>query len=374
MRARLRAPFVSGLGSTTARELLVLRLEDADGRIGVGEAAPLPGYDGVRLEDVSAVLEDCLPLLSKSDGFAFEELLARCARRALLPQALAAIDLALWDLAGRRAGVPVWRLLARAGVAGGAPDVAGGAPEVAGGAPEVAGGAAEAPGAARETPEVEVNATIAAPDRAGAARAAASARAAGFRTVKVKVGIGDDAGRLAAARAAAGSGMAIRLDANGVWSVAEAVAALRVLAPVGLELCEEPVRGLDRIAAVAGQSRVPIAIDESAAAPGALDARLCDSVCLKISRCGGITGMITAAQKARAAGYRVYLASTLDGPAGIAAAVHAAGAIAPDRPCGLATLDAFDRADNPLPARGGRIVPPAGPGLGDALLDWYGLG
>ena len=340
IRARLRAPFVFGSGSITARELLLLRLEDPGGQIGYGEAAPLPGYDGVRLEDVRAALEDCAALLSDGDVADRAQLLAACAARAVLPQAVAAIDLALWDLAGRRAGLPVWRLLE----------------------------------ADRTTAaDVEVNATIAAPDRAGAARAAAIARAAGYATLKVKVGIGDDAGRLAAVRAAAGPAMAIRVDANGAWSAAEAIAALSVLAPVGLECCEEPAAGLDAIAAVAGRTSVAIAADESTAAPGALETRVCDSVCLKIARSGGITATIEAARRARDAGYLVYLASTLDGPLGIAAALHAAVAVAPDRPCGLATLDAFDGAANPLPARGGRISVPGAPGLGDGLLEWYGV-
>ncbi len=338
--ARLRAPFVSSSGSITARELLLLRLEDAGGQTGLGEAAPLPGYDGVHLDDVRAALEDCVPLLCAGDDAERAELLAACTARAVLPQAVAAIDLALWDLAGRRANLPVWHLLAGDGAVSAA---------------------------------VEVNATIAAPDRAGAARSASAARAAGFGSVKVKVGLGDDAGRLAAVRAAAGPAMAIRLDANGVWSAAEAISALDALAPVGLELCEEPASGLDEIAAVASQTAVPVAADESTAAPAALDTRVCDSVCLKITRSGGISATIEAARRARAAGYRVYLASTLDGPLGIAAALHAAGAIAPDRPCGLATLDAFDGVANPLPARNGRIALPVGSGLGDGLLDWYGI-
>ena len=52
-------------------------------------------------------------------------------------------------------------------------------------------------------------------------------------------------GRLAAVRAFGGPDMAIRIDANGAWLPAEAEAALRVLEPVGIELCEEPVSGLD---------------------------------------------------------------------------------------------------------------------------------
>lgn len=243
------------------------------------------------------------------------------------------VDAAQWDLEGRRAEQPVWQLL----------------------------GAAEAP-------PVEVNATIAAPDREGAASAAAAARNAGYRCVKVKVAIGDDAGRLAAVRAAAGPEMAIRVDANGAWSVDEALAALRAFEPVGIELCEQPADDLDACAEVAAKSPIPIALDESA--PDALDSCVCDAVCLKIARFGGISGVVFAAGRARHAGYRVYLASMLDGPLGIATALHAAAVVKPDFACGLATLGLFDRPD-PLPASDGRIPVPSGPGLGDGLVGWY---
>jgi L-alanine-DL-glutamate epimerase-like enolase superfamily enzyme len=254
----------------------------------------------------------------------------------VLPHATAAIDLALWDLAGRRAGQPVWRLL---------------------GAPE--------------TPSVVVNATIAAPDRSGAVAEAAVAREAGFRTLKLKVGTGDDAGRVAAVRAFAGPQMQIRLDANGVWSVPEAAAVLSALAPADIELCEEPVSGLDETAELASTTEVSIAIDETTLEPGALDRRVCDAVCLKIARGGGISGVIDQARRARAAGYEVYLASTLDGPLGIAAALHAAAVIKPDRPSGLATLGVFADRGDPLAPLGGRITAPTRPGLGDGLLRWY---
>jgi len=334
--AALREPFVSAAGSTSMRELLVLRLEDSRGHIGLGEAAPLEPYDGVTLDDCRAALTDCQPILAGSDGSDREELLSECARHAVLPQALAAVDLALWDLAGRRAGLPVWRLLG-----------------------------------ASEPAALELNQTIAVADRASAVAEVLAARQAGYRTVKLKVGIGDDGGRIAAVRAAAGADMAIRLDANGAWSVREAQAALRALAPAGIELCEEPVRGLDEMAELSRLTDVPLALDESSVAPGALDRRVCDAICLKISRCGGITGMVQSAHRARAAGYAVYLASTLDGPLGIAAALHAAAVIGPDRPCGLATLGRFARGQDPLVPHRGRLRPPSGPGLGDGLGPWY---
>jgi hypothetical protein len=66
----------------------------------------------------------------------------------------------------------------------------------------------------------------------------------------------------------------------------------------------------------------------------------------------------------------VYLASTLDGPLGIAAALDVAAVIGPDRACGLATLPRFDRED-PMPARAGRIAVSPGIGLSEGLIDWY---
>ena len=151
------------------------------------------------------------------------------------------------------------------------------------------------------------------------------------------------------------------------------MAALRSLAPVGLELCEEPVRGLEQTRAVTEAiPDVPVALDETASAAGALEDRVCTAVCLKIAACGGITGLLDAARRARAAGYEVYLASTLDGPLGIAAALHAAAALRPDRFCGLATLGLFAGREDPLRASRGQIAPPSGAGLGDGLLEWYG--
>jgi L-alanine-DL-glutamate epimerase-like enolase superfamily enzyme len=208
---------------------------------------------------------------------------------------------------------------------------------------------------------VVVNATIAAEDRAGAAAAAAAAAAAGFRCVKVKVGIGDDAGRVAAVRAAAPY-IAIRVDANGAWqTVEEALANLRALAPSGIEYAEEPVHGVAALRELHALSPIPVAMDETAEP----DAGATDAVCLKVSRSGGISGLLADAHAARAAGSAIYLASTFDGPLGIAAALHAAAALAADgplAPCGLATLGAFDGAHDPVLTDGALPVPST-PGL-----------
>ncbi|HMJ01708.1 MAG TPA: mandelate racemase/muconate lactonizing enzyme family protein, partial [Conexibacter sp.] len=269
--------------------------------------------------------------LRDAEGLPRAMALDACREAAVLPQAVAAVDLALWDLEGRRAGEPVWRLL----------------------------------GADSPAP-VAVNALLGAEDRAGAAAEAATAAGAGFGCVKLKVGIGDDAGRVAAVRAAVGPDVAIRLDANGAWTVEEALAHLRVLAPSRIELCEEPVHGLAELRGVAEESEIAIAMDETVVAPGALASGATPIACLKLSRCGGISGLLSAAETARAAGCEVFLASTLDGPLGIAGALHAAAVLRPSRPCGLATLDAFDGldVDPALAVRDGAMRVPDGPGLG----------
>jgi L-alanine-DL-glutamate epimerase-like enolase superfamily enzyme len=331
----LSHPFASARGAVHERELAIVTLLDDDGIPGYGEAAPLQAYDGVSFERVWQALQDYRPVLADAQDMNGAQIVEACRRVEDLPQALAAIDLALWDRAGRSAGQPVAALITD-----------------------------------RPATAVEVNAVLSATDRASAAEQAAQAVQRGFACLKLKVGIGDDAGRLAAVRAAAGSQTTLRVDANGAWSVPQAVRNIEALAPVGLELVEEPTHGLHAVREVREQVAVRVAIDETAAEHGALGAGVADAVCLKISRCGGIAGLLAAATLVRASGAEVYLASTLDGPLGIAAAVHAAAALAsrgPVAPCGLATLGLFEEfaeSGDPLPVREGQIAVPAGAGLG----------
>jgi L-alanine-DL-glutamate epimerase-like enolase superfamily enzyme len=325
VRLALRRPLRAAWGELQQRELVLVELHD-DGLVGRGEAAPIEAYDGVSVPAVLAALDAHAAVLAAAGpGADHREVLDRCAAERDLPWALAAVDLALWDIEARRAGVPVARLLH--------------------------------PGAASAVP---VNATITASDRAGAAAEAAEAVAAGFRALKVKVGVGDDAGRVAAVRAAVGPDVAIRVDANGAWgSVDEALANLRALAPAGIELCEEPVHGAEELRAVAEESPVLVAGDETWAPD-------LDAVCLKIGRCGGISGVLRAAAEARAFGAEVYVASAWDGPLGLAAGVHAAAALAaegPQRACGLATGGIFEQLEDPIVVRGGCAQVPEGPGL-----------
>jgi L-alanine-DL-glutamate epimerase-like enolase superfamily enzyme len=325
-----RSPLRTSYGELRARTLFDVRLSGADGVEGRGEAAPLEPYDGVPDDAVRAALQAYARVVSElGPGAEGVLVLDACRDAADLPQALAAIDLALWDRAGRRSGRPVAELLTDAPL-----------------------------------DAVPVNATVDAVDRAGAAAACARAAAAGFGCVKLKVGVGDDAGRVAAARAAAGPQMALRLDANGAWEVEEAVRTIEALAPAGLELVEEPVHGVRALREVRDRVPVRIAMDETGDEPGAIASGAADAVCLKVGRRGGISGLLATAALAQATGAEVYLASAFDGPLGIAAALHCAAALRVQAPCGLATLTLLRiPVPDALQVRDGAIALPAGPGL-----------
>jgi L-Ala-D/L-Glu epimerase len=325
-----RSPLTTSYAVLRERTLFDVRLQGDDDVIGRGEAAPLEPYDGVSDDAVRAALaayaEAVAALGPEAEGVT---VLDACRATADLPQALAAIDLALWDRAGKHAGRPVAELLTN-----------------------------------DPLDAVPVNATVDATDRATAAAACAEAARAGFSCLKLKVGVGDDAGRVAAARAAGGPQLELRLDANGAWEVEEAVRTIEALAPAGLELVEEPVHGTRALREVRDRVPVRIAMDETGDEPGAVASGAADAVCLKVARRGGISGLLATAALAQATGAEVYLASTFDGPLGIAAAVHCAAALRVQAPCGLATLSLLDLpVPGALQVRDGAIPVPVGPGL-----------
>ncbi len=318
-----REPLPTAFGELTERQTLQVSLVGDDGVVGMGEAAPLEPYDGVSLDEAEATLQEYAAAISRlHDG---PEILATCQDTRDLPQALAAVDIALWDRAGKREGRPIAALLAE-----------------------------------HPLDAVPVNATIGAIEPKAARAAAARAVADGFTCVKVKVGVGNDAKRLAAVRAGGGPLLSIRIDANGAWTADEAAKLLPRLATsaAGLEIVEEPVSGEAAFRQLGSRIRgYRLAADESGMG-------VADITCLKVSRSGGISALCAHAAHVTAFGGDVYLASTFDGPIGIAAAVHCAAALDLALPSGLATLAAFDDEVDQLKPSAGRIAVPTGPGLG----------
>jgi len=313
-----REPFATASGVVTARDVLLLELEDSDGARGFGEAAPFEPYDGVSIEAAAAAL--------LADG-------GHGAAREPLPQARAAEEMAALDLRARRDRRPVGD-----------------------------------PGAEA----IAVNRTLPAGPPDEVARYAADGVRAGYSCFKLKVGLPDDAARVAAVREAIGPWPALRIDANGAWGVGEAIEMVRALEPFDLQLVEQPCRTLPDLASVRAAVNAPIAADEPIASAGdvqrAATLEACDLVNVKLAASGGFSGARATLRAASAHGLGAFLSSTLDGPWGIAAALQLAASERVSLACGLATLELFDaRLARVLPPpRAGLLAVPQGPGLGIA--------
>lgn len=323
-----REPYVTATGTLTQREIVLLRLRDAEGLVGLGEAVPLSLRGGAGLPQVVTELER----LRERD--ALDEGLLRSDATDLSPPARCAALTALLDLRGKRA------------TANG--DTAG----------------ASMP--------VRCNATLVAGDPSSLVSAAERWAADGFSTFKLKLGTGDDAAQVRAVREALGPRVRIRVDANAAWDVETAKRTLAELEPYEVELAEQPVATLEESMEIAKSTSIPLAGDESiesrADAERATAMEAFRVTAVKLSKVGGPEAAIEIAEVLPA-----YLSSALDGPVGIAAAAQVAATLSeaaigpgPDLAHGLATQRLFSStvASTECELRGDMLHPPVGPGLG----------
>jgi len=300
--APLHTPFVTALRSATTVESLVVEVVDTDGRCGFGEAPQVWQVTGASVEGSRACVEQVLkPLLTGRDP---DDLNARCAEvhRAVAGNEAArgAVDTALHDLAARRLGVPLVRLLGGTSL------------------------------------RVPTDVTLAAGDAVAMADAARRRGAEGFTVLKLKVGTdaAGDLDRVRAVRAAAGPGVRIRLDANQGWTPREAVRTIRAMEDAGLdlELVEQPVPAwdLEGLAWVSDRVQVPILADEAVFGVRDLvkviSRRAADLVNVKTAKCGGLSAARTLLELAAANGVGTVVGSMMETQVGVGAAAALAAA------------------------------------------------
>lgn len=333
----LREPVRTAAGTHTRRSGLWVLAHEPDGRIGVGEAAPLAGLATESLEEARA--EICRhAAVDLAVVAALEHFSAAC------PAARAGVNLALLDLRAQRAGVRVVDLL---------------------------GG--------RVVDRVGCHALLRAEAPEAIAREALAAREAGFRGVKIKLAgrpLARDLDRVREARSAVGPDILLRGDANGGWGMEEAQEALRQLEPFDFDFIEEPVAGgPDRLR---GRTGIALAADESAGTPQAARAAIRSGAApvliVKPMAIGGPSLAVALAREAQEAGLRVVVTSILETPIGIAGALSVAAALLPGELHGLATADLLAAAPvEGLPAiESGELSLPRGPGLGVRLREpWH---
>jgi L-alanine-DL-glutamate epimerase-like enolase superfamily enzyme len=330
----------------TDRPAVVVRIEDIDGAVGWGEV--WCNFPNVGAEHRARMLENYVaPLLLTRPWpdpiAAFSELTNRlhvlglqCGEPGTIAQIIAGADIALWDLAGKRAGQPLWKLL-------------GGGPAIQ---PYASG----------------INPT-------NAERLAAAKLEEGYRAFKLKIGFGAerDLANLTALRKLLGPEMPLMADVNQAWDPATAFSMLPRLREYNLEWLEEPVPADTpwRVwQELAGKAGMPLAAGENlrgeAAFEEALETKAIGVFQPDLGKWGGFSGCVPLGRRVKAAGY-LFCPHWLGGGIGLAASMHLKAAIG-----GPGYLE-VDANENPLREALGDPLPDVVAGI-STLSDRPGLG
>ena len=345
-RVPIAAPIKVSFGTFRDRPMVLVRIVDASGAEGWGEI--WCNWPAVGAEHRARLADDFKDRLVgrtyATPDAAFRQLTAELEVMALqtgeigpIAQVIAGIDIAMWDLAARMQGKPLYRVLG---------------------------------GATRD--KVPVYATGINPDQPE--KFAAARYAEGHRAFKLKTGFNHDrdVGNLRAMREAVGKDAVLTCDANQALSVDAAIAFARAVGPIGLQWFEEAIR-VDAPAAdwraLAEASPVPLAGGENFQG-SQFDDAIADNVLQVIqpdvTKWGGITGNFQVAKATVAAGKR-YCPHFFGGGVSILSSLQllcAAGGT------GLLEFDCHPNAGRELvvgdllPVADGQVPVPTGAGLG----------
>ena len=337
-----------GRGVHNVSPFVLVRIHTDEGLIGLGEVSCTPNWSGEDQVTAVHVIETYLaPQLIGADPTQVERLSAKMAR--VLAGNIftkAGIEMALWDILGKVAGLPLYRLFG---------------------------------GAVRDF--VPTKFSISGLEPARAAEIAVWAVEQGFRTMKVKVGIEpeQDVARVRAVREAVGPSIRLGIDANGGWAPRVAIQTIRRICDYGIYFAEQPVAPLDLtwMADVRRQVPVPVMADESLYtiqdAMGIARAGAADILSIYVGKGGGLSAGRKVAALAEAAGLTCTVGSNLELGVASAAMIHLAmassGIGAEEFPCDI--LGPFfyeaDLLAEPLPISAGSAKPFERPGLGVEL-------
>ncbi len=336
----------SRTGVRSHRHACLVEVHTDDGITGIGSCSG----NGLLLEAVVAhVLR---PLLVGMDPLAIEEIwdtayfragVRAFGSRGVGVVALSGVDIALWDIAGKVKGVPVYELL---------------------------GG--------KRRDRVEVYATALYPEETRAAVEKAEKLAErGFHGIKIKVGfdLAQDVEIVGAVRSALGPDFRLMTDANMGYGLEVALAAAKEFEKLGIGWLEEPffVEDVAGHARLKARSGVPVAVGENLHTRFAFESFMArDAVDIlqpDVARAGGISEVRNIAADAAERGLPISLHTYGDGVA-LAASLHLAAALE-----NSAVME-FDYNENPLRSGllqeplepvNGFMRPPGGPGLGVTL-------
>ena len=323
-----------------ALQSTIVRVVTADGLAGHGEVCPLgTRYLPAFAEGARAALREICPALVGVDA-ANLAAVGAAMDGALLGHAYAKspIDVACWDILGRRAGLPLYALLG---------------------------------GLRAESFPLYVAVPLAPVDEM--ARFVEARMAEGVRHFQLKLGADphEDAARAAEVARMLGDQGLLVADANCGWLPQDAVVAARLLDPLDRVYLEQPCRTLEECVAVRRHTTLPMVLDEIIldvrSLLRAVSANALEAFNLKISRVGGLTNARLMRDLADDLGLRVTLEDTWGGDVTTAAVAHLAASTRPEH---LLTVSFMNDWTNehvagyePRSANGVGAAP-AGPGLG----------
>jgi L-alanine-DL-glutamate epimerase-like enolase superfamily enzyme len=297
----LRHPSVVAYETLEIAPNVVVRVELANGLVGYGNAAPDQHVTGETAESVEHTINQIFkPVLLGAEATEFHALtptLSKLASRQ--PTALAAIDIALWDLFGKLAQKPLYQML----------------------------------GVLFKTrrERIETFVTLSIEETALNVESARDLQARGFKALKIKCGLDAtaDIARVQAVRAAVGKQMRIALDANQGYSVAETLRVLAALADCDIAFIEQPVKATDAegLRELCERSPIPVMADESVLAPADVMFTPAPLVNLKLMKCGGVSNAILLSAAAQARKLRLMVGCMDESRISMAAAAHVALAL-----------------------------------------------
>ena len=337
-------------GSHTVSPFLLVKVHTDEGVIGLGEASCTPRWSGEDQITGAHLIRTYLePLLIGEDPTQIEQITAKF-RLAFAGNYFtkSAVEMALWDIAGKVANKPVYELLG---------------------------------GKVREF--VPTKWSVSGVEPGKAAEIAQWAISKGFKAMKVKAGIDPDGdvARVRAVREAIGTQIKLGVDANGGWTAEDAVKTITRLREFSIYFAEQPVSPEDvaDMADVRKRIHVPVIADESVyTLQDAITlARLsaADVFSIYVGKAGGIGPAKKIADFAQNAGLKCTIGSNLELGVGSAAMVHLAvatrGINAEEFPCDIIGPFYYedDIVQKSLPILPGMARPKDIPGLGVDLDD-----
>lgn len=346
VRLPLTKPIKMAGVAMMATDNLLVRIEDDAGHVGWGEACSAPTMTGETAAGMVAAVRYLAPQLEGTAVEDIDELNVRLDKLLYGNHgAKSAIEIAAFDLYGRRLGAPLYELI---------------------------GG--------RQRDNVPVLWMLAAADLELDRPEARRKCDEGFKSFKVKVGVKSgangvarDIGRAQSIRQAIGGSVQISADANQGYTRDEGLAFVKGADETVLDFFEQPVAGddLEGMQAIARTSRVPIGADEGIHSLADIERHhalgAAQGVSLKTIKLGGVSGVMQAGRRTDALGMKVNLAGKIaDSSIASAAIAHLAVAL-PQIDWGVSVTNQYlaaDLVDAPLQVKAGHVAPANAPGLG----------